>query len=155
MDGRYYADTAEADFKLKGEDIIYSFAKSHNPITPDEYIYTRKQGCPQRTEATKTLIAKGDTSQQNLMNALEVLLVLFKFTHRTKQPLYEFLPELQRMLGKLFPSEEVFRGIRAKSVHYAMYLGIAESFTEALEFDEFIAPLMSWVQQTPSSCVLC
>lgn len=150
MDGRYYADTAEADFKLKGADIIYGFAKSNNPNTPDEYIYMHKQGRHQRTETTKTLIAKGDTSHQNLMNALEVLLVLFKFTHRTKQPLYAFLPELQRMLGKLFPSEEVFRSSKAKSIHWATYLTVTDSITEALEFDEFMAPLVSWVQKTPS-----
>jgi hypothetical protein len=153
MDGRsesaYYADTVEADFKLKGEDIIYKFAKSDDANTPNKYIYMRKQGCTQRTFGTKTLVAKGDVSPQNLMNALEVLLVLFKFTHRTKQPLYAFLPELPPMLGRLFPSEKVLRDIKAKSVHYATYLSVAESFAEAHEFDEFMAPLVPWVQKLP------
>jgi hypothetical protein len=153
MDGRsesaYYADTVEADFKLKGEDIIYKFAKSDDANTPNKYIYMRKQGCTQRTFGTKALVAKGDASPQNLMNALEVLLVLFKFTHRTKQPLYAFLPELPPMLGRLFPSEKVLRDIKAKSVHYATYLSVAESFAEAHEFDEFMAPLVPWVQKLP------
>jgi hypothetical protein len=148
MDGRYYADTVDADFKLKGEDIIYKFAKSDNPKTPNLYIYMRKQGSTQRTWGTKSLVAGGNTSNDNLMNTLEVLLVLFKFTHRTGQPLYAFLRELPPILGMLFPSEDVLRNIKAKSVHYATYLEVAESFEEALEFDKFMAPLVSWVQKT-------
>lgn len=120
-----------------GEAASYEIEK-----TEGEYKYVRKQyGKPRVMRTFVTYDTSNDeTRPRNRSNALEVLVVLFKF-NQTGHPLLSFLPELVGLLVEMFPSEMNLSDVQTQ------YLISLENAELEKEFWSSVAPAVSWVSK--------